>query len=446
MAKTEYTHRFVARVILEAATPMALHSGEKNIETDALLATDVNGLPYLPGSSIAGVLRHSLPMEMTQTLFGDKDTNGSEIIFTDGKMVGAEGLPIDGLNPKLSDSFYEHFKALPIRQHVRIGHHGTGVDKGKYDEQIVYKGSRFAFEVELVSKGANQSQWERVLSEMCSPSFRLGSGTRKGFGEMKVFSIVTREYNLGIEEDRRAYLDKSSRLDQPFSGKSFQYKKNSESYVHYRLTLHPENFILFSSGLSDDGADMIPVKENIIVWENSLPKFEEQYLLPATSLKGALAHRVAYHYNKKEHVYADCIDSQFDQMGPNKAVVTLFGYADDSRQENSNTRRGKVIFSDFMFKKESVKDKVIPHVAIDRFTGGALSGALFQERVLFGPNLTIEENLFVQKSALEDENIKYALEQSLDDLCNGLLPLGGGVNRGNGTFVGKKEIIHSNND
>ncbi|MBR3713032.1 MAG: CRISPR-associated protein, partial [Bacteroidales bacterium] len=44
-----YTHRFLARMIIEAKTPLAVGSGDKDITTDALVATDVNGLPYIPG-------------------------------------------------------------------------------------------------------------------------------------------------------------------------------------------------------------------------------------------------------------------------------------------------------------------------------------------------------------------------------------------------------------
>jgi hypothetical protein len=37
---------------------------------------------------------------------------------------------------------------------------------------------------------------------------------------------------------------------------------------------------------------------------------------------------------------------------------------------------------------------------------------------------------------LEDAHIKEAFENTLDDLCSGMLPLGGKVNRGHGVFEG----------
>jgi hypothetical protein len=45
--KSKYTHRFIARIVMEAVTPLAVSNGEKSILTDALVATDVNGLPFI---------------------------------------------------------------------------------------------------------------------------------------------------------------------------------------------------------------------------------------------------------------------------------------------------------------------------------------------------------------------------------------------------------------
>ena len=41
--------RVVARVVIEAATPLSISSGANNVMTDDLILTDVNGLPYIPG-------------------------------------------------------------------------------------------------------------------------------------------------------------------------------------------------------------------------------------------------------------------------------------------------------------------------------------------------------------------------------------------------------------
>lgn len=101
---SDYTYRFLARFIIETVTPLAIGSGEKDIITDALVATDVNGLPYIPGTAIAGVVRSMLIQEGVdpETFFGfqkKKDGNGSKIIFTEAKILNSKGKVIDGLNP-----------------------------------------------------------------------------------------------------------------------------------------------------------------------------------------------------------------------------------------------------------------------------------------------------------------------------------------------------------
>ncbi|MCF0185827.1 MAG: CRISPR-associated protein, partial [Bacteroidaceae bacterium] len=198
MGNKNYQYRFIARVVLEAKTPLAIGSGNKEIHTDATVAKDVNGLPYIPGTSIAGVVRHALGLvEKEDTFWGfqsnrkdDKGNNigcGSEIIFSEAKMIGTESKAIDGLQT-LKGDFYEAFKSLPVRQHVRITDKGVGADHGKFDEEIVFKGTRFVFDIEAVSQTDDTTQFKNVLNQLRSAEFRIGAGSRKGFGKMEVVS------------------------------------------------------------------------------------------------------------------------------------------------------------------------------------------------------------------------------------------------------------------
>ena len=74
MKKTEYTYRFLARFIIEAVTPLAVKSGDNNMLTDSLVALDVNGLPYIPGTSIAGKVRHAIGEEKAKIFFGKHES------------------------------------------------------------------------------------------------------------------------------------------------------------------------------------------------------------------------------------------------------------------------------------------------------------------------------------------------------------------------------------
>lgn len=449
-----FSERFLARFIIEAKTPLAVGSGEKNIMTDALVATDVNGLPYIPGTAIAGVLRHAVGEEKAKLFFGFQDRSdsknsiGSNITFTSAQMLGKDGEAIDGLkNIDFSDPiFYSKFKNLPIRQHCRIDSKGTATDGGKFDEQVVYKGTRFCFEIEMVSDGNNFSEFENVLRELHSCTIRIGGGTRSGFGEIEIIDCKYVKLDLTNNEQLDAYLEKSSSLADPQFwedklSKPIESQDESINWTKFELKLQPDDFILFGSGFGNENADITPVTEPCIVWEGKEPIFiEENILIPASSVKGAISHRVAFHYNKLTNVFADKVENIDDYIGKkNIAVKALFG--SEGEIENNKMKHqamGNVIFSDII-QRATIKRKILNHVSIDRFTGGAIDGALFTEEVIYGKDEDFTFKLLVNPNAFnDDENIEKAFVRTLDDLCKGMLPLGGGVNRGHGCFAGEK--------
>ena len=153
----KFTHRFIARIIIEAVSPLAVGDGEKSILTDSLVAKDVNGLPYIPGTSLTGVIRSLCThLSDSESIFGSSGDKGagSEIVFTEAKLLNKDGIAVDGILGE-KDEFLSHFINLPIRQHVRIEDSGTAANAGKYDEEVVYRGARFCFEMEMLSDGSN---------------------------------------------------------------------------------------------------------------------------------------------------------------------------------------------------------------------------------------------------------------------------------------------------
>ena len=112
----------------------------------------------------------------------------------------------------------------------------------------------------------------------------------------------------------------------------------------------------------------------------------------------------------------------------NPAVRALFGYS----ANDDDGQRGNVVLSD-VHLTQPAKQKLLNHVAIDRFTGGAMDGALFSEEV------TVTDEHFalyiLVKEGMNSDYLK-AFECALNDLCTGMLPLGGGTMRGHGCFNG----------
>lgn len=438
----QYTHRLLARIVIEAKTPLAVGSGEKDVITDALVATDVNGLPYIPGTSIAGVVRNMFKQNsIDDSAFGFQD-KGSEIIFTEAKILNSKGKVVDGLNPdSFNDPLLKCYMELPIRQHVRINEKGVTDKAGKFDEQIVFAGSRFCFEIEMVAKDVESTAFKNMLSTLYDKTFRIGSGTRSGFGEIEVVSLKTRELDLKDDTDRKDYINKTSNLfDSSFWDKKAEESKdkygdttNPEKWYRYELTLQPEDFFLFGSGFSDDEADMTPVKARKVEWSGDKGELKDNLtLIPASSVKGALAHRVAFYWNKLNGLYIGNPDAKTGSE--NEAVKELFGFEDGTKQ-----KRGNLLFSDVF--ETPLPDKLINHVSIDRFTGGAIDGALFQEKTTYGKGKTFTLTIMAKKDVVDGKDkLKETLENAINDICSGMLPLGGGVNRGNGIFNGSFTI------
>ncbi len=474
MEKIEYTYRFFARFVVEAVTPLAIGNGEKSFLTDSLVALDANGLPYIPGTSLAGVVRHAIGESKAKEFFGIHESgekgirHGSEIIFSDGRMIGKDGNVVDGLvSVDFSDKeFYEYFQTLPVRQHVRINHRGVSADGGKFDEQVVFKGTRFCFEIEMLSSDNGQKDnFNLVIEALKNESFRIGSGTRNGFGEIKTCSLKIAELDLKKKKDLQDYLDKTSCLNDANWPRWEDRQCEScldNQYDRYELWLKPDDFFLFGSGVGDDEADMTPVRVNFIDWKENKPRFEtEAVLIPGSSVKGALAHRVAFYYNIKhiknkysegelENITNGCSDGRTENFyklsdnelenlsgNNNRAVQELFGYIQKNDSERKMVQQpGNVMISDVILEKRG-QEKLLNHVAIDRFTGGTIDGALFTEKVIYDnmPEPDYLIRIFVRRKEYS-EGVVEALEKALEDICTGMLPLGGGVNRGNGCFRG----------
>ncbi len=522
--KIEDSRIYKAIIVLEAETPLSIGSGESGLIVDKIVARDANGLPYLPGTSIAGVLRNELENigfsdidhffgYQAKDKKGESEGQGSRLYFSSGHLMAKNGKDvIEGLFLwDKDDEYYRLFDQLPERDHVRIDHKGVSVDGGKFDEELVHRGTRFAFSIELEGQEQDKEAWQKLLNQIHAPTFRMGSGTRNGFGKLKVVSAMQRIFDLTIEKHLKDYLAEPNSLNLDLSNWdtiTSHSEAKLEGYHHYRLQIKPESYFLFGAGFGDDDADMRPKKERFIVWDDQegAKLSEPHFLIPATSIKGAIAHRVAFHYNqltgytlsdagrvamqsfpeidvqsvfdafiakenstslpeKSDDKRWDAMKAELNQITVegllqteewekqirrlnteveqkeegqlavgenNDAVRTLFGF----KREGQNGKRGSVLFSDVYIKEKEASEQVFSHVKIDRFTGGASDGALYQEKVISVQDISFD--IYVEDSAFgNDKVVKQAFEKTLDDLVSGRLALGGNVMKGHGTFHGQ---------
>jgi CRISPR/Cas system CMR subunit Cmr4 (Cas7 group RAMP superfamily) len=440
-------YRYIARFILEAKTPLFIGSGDSSLMTDALVQKDTNGLPVIPGTSLAGVLRHALEQRIElPTIFGGNKNNnekfGSKLKVSSGHLILGQQLVSEGIIQNMDDKWMHYFSNLPKRAHVRINHKGTAdkENNGLFDNEAIYKGVRFFFELELRGQATDQDEWNELMKIVQSPTFRIGSGSRNGYGLMQVVASYQRIFDLENKHDFEGYLN----WNPSFNNSSVQLNPSTENlqksdgYVRYQLELTPDSFFIFSAGTGDEEADNAPVKELVVIYRNGDMEFTEHTVIPGSSIKGALAHRTAFYYNKINNNFSDEIESSAIEQHVginNKAVAALFGKAGKGVSEPS---AGKVYINDVYFSEEETNpDKLFNHVAIDRFTGGAIDGALFSEKVTSLKDGLLTISIDVEESAFDDHSIKNAFETALMDVAKGLLPLGGMTTKGHGLFTGK---------
>ena len=98
---------YLSRFIIETTSPFAIKSGNAGIILDSLVARDANDLPYIPATSLTGVLRSILPLDLDHW-FGiqDKDNDkskGSQVILSDAYLMDEDGKTVlTGLRGKIS--------------------------------------------------------------------------------------------------------------------------------------------------------------------------------------------------------------------------------------------------------------------------------------------------------------------------------------------------------
>ncbi len=472
--------RYIAQIIVEAETPLSIGSDSLLFDQDAPVEKDCNGLPYIPGTAIAGFLRHKL--KGLSKLFGDEadshsdQPQGSNIVISEAFLLDNK-YKAHQKPENITNDFLLQYYNLPIRQHVAINAFGTSKDSSLFDQEIVFKGSRFKFEIELQLKTKNDSDWQTILNAFYDNDLYIGSGQFNSFGELKVIEI--KEITFDLSKDLKAYLKLTVDLNQLFKGATYEDKTKVKCFNEEMLKLSGKNsFFHFGAGFGDKAINAINYTENIIEgWENNTPDFKLKYVIPSTSIKGVIAHRVAYHYNKKNNnyieklwesqlktQYAKLFDSDTFKMGDtiedlekqlsqlknvkseikqsqlklerlftnysgsnNEAVKSLFGKAKNDTDDEGTT--GKVIFKDVYLDFDTTPEIVFAHNKIDRYTGGVIQSALYNEKVLCIDKIKLE---------IKTKNLKEAgsyLVLALTDLKKSMLPLGGLVNKGHGVFV-----------
>jgi CRISPR/Cas system CSM-associated protein Csm3 (group 7 of RAMP superfamily) len=466
---------YVARVTLETVTPLSIGTGAIDGVFDVQLVRDANGLPAIPGSSLAGVLRHLYWLtheddpavkQKIHGLFGYQEGDSGEaskLHISWGVMQDSKGKPVEGLllGPQATNCL-QGDKLLKVaiatadtpvfRDRVRISHRGAAEKMGKFDRSVLPAGYRFSVELSLWSHQVDDSRWGEILKLLGHPLFRIGAGTRAGLGKLKVVQANSGSFNLKDRQHRILFAKLDPSLARIEVLKPFLFQLiTSPRFVTATLKLKPKGFWRIGQGDTahcQDGsgkpADLLPKTEQRVKWNGGKAEIAvAELLIPASSIKGALAHRVAFHANRLNSYWAEEHQesiADYEKSEHCDAVKNLFGYARDDRptkdgnEDKENQPKGQAgkIWIDDAFVEFNLGDlHLMMHNAIDRFSGGVREHFLFSEELVWKKPIIV--NMLIDTDGL-DNVVRIALKNTLVDLQEGRLSLGGGASKGHGLF------------
>ena len=390
---------------IELISPAIIGSGEDE-KSDIDLVRDSDGKVYIPATSFVGVLRHSIKLKDTYKEKVEKFWGSSQ--DEEGENIFQSSIKIDDLLP-----LYE--PSVKIRDGVKIDNKkGIAEDKGKFDYEVIEPGGKFSLKAEINIYSNEDNFKKRMLSTIVNllekEKIRIGAKTTSGFGKIKLRDYKFYEFDFSKKTDVlkwfKGEFNEPTHLDvEPFEIESKIFQIEAEFSIKNSLIVRSYNF-------DPDKPDIEHIKSN------------GKPVLPGTSLKGAVRSRA---------------ERIINTLGkPSLILDELFGYVD---KNEGVARKGKILVEETII--DGYAEEVQTRLKIDRFTGGAIEGALLETKPLFSnkePN-SIKITMTIQNFQPHEAGLMLLV---LKDLWTGDLPIGGEKAIGRGVLEGKRaKIIHN---
>lgn len=378
------------------AAPLRLSNGE-NDRTDNDLMLDGNGMPFIPGSAIAGVLRSMLPEKEGNRLFGWIEQEAEKEQSAHESMIQIS----DGILRLEEDSRVHR----TVRHGVGINDEGVAEDRRKYDFDVVETDSKYVSVLELTLPGESDPAEEATDSLMCqitAQGISFGARTSRGYGNMTVsvrkrcFSLDRRSGPGGTEE----WLSFDPFMPETFDGEPISGVEAIET-----------DGIIYKVGLRMTGSFSVRVYSSNPERSDYAPltSMEGKPVLPGTGWAGVFRHHM------RRLAGEACMPAEISEK-----IDRLFGVCEEEHLKS------RIRFSETVI--EGGKPLDVTRVALDRFTMKPRQRALFFSTLWQDGSGTLE----IRIAGEPDVTVKSLLEATLLDLHFGLLNIGGEGNVGRG--------------
>ena len=387
------------KICFTLTSPLGVGAGKADI-TDRDIIRNSAGIPYIPATSIAGVLRERLEERADiddvfgyVTIAGEGDPEAakareSRIVFYDA-------------NPNTDDL------PVTVRDSVALDEYKTAKKGSKFDMEVLEPGVSFVTYVEQSIYDRNEPDYTEWIAAAFHSGVKFGGKATRGYGEIRVDSVRKVAFALDSPQETERWLQFDLFSETVWEGADEEAGHLPEIGSHA---------VSVDIGLKQVGG--ISIRKYTTApgdGEKALPDMEQMTahgvdgiapVIPGTTWAGAFRH----------HLMGLGIDE--------KELSDLFGYVRGTKKQ-----RSKISFGESRIT--GAKEKVLSRNAIDRFDGGTKDGALYTEKTYYGG----ETHLIItwEKDSVS-ESVRKAFAASIADLHYGFLAIGGETSIGRGLF------------
>ena len=440
MKQESIAAKIVAEGELVLDAPLLIGSGggaEGEDDKGIHVLRNKEGIPYIPGTSLAGVLRAFVEAD---------DPEAGALIF---------GTPQD----RYSNAVLELQSALSIydvklsnartivRDGVSIdGVTGVAVEHHKFDYEAIDSGAHGILQLEITLRGIHAAEQENLdaalerLRGRLLGGFYLGAHTTKGFGRAHMSNLTVNRYDFRQPKDVLAWLSperKESSCHEQYEGNTEQRVYAAEDFViDADFALAHSLIIRDYDKATRDAQSSGDTTISAVMKTDS----RRRYIIPGTSLKGVLRHRSDYIL---QQLGAATLPSEAWPLGREEALVeyTMGPSPETMKLRPIEAKRRSRFLVDEAVITQGVIAKEQSRNRIDRFTGGTIDTALFTTKPIWQKKR--EEpvvRLHFGVKAAESWEAGLAL-LLLKDLWLGRTVIGGEKSIGRGTLKGVRATI-----
>jgi len=397
--------KIVVQGELHLKSPMIIGSGQDEF-ADIEVIKDREGNPFIPATSLTGVIRH---------YFNENYPERSKEI---DQFLGYSRKRNNKKHESIQSAFichdlYAQTAHIRMRDGVRIDPSSQiAEDMGKFDFEIIENGAVFDIFWEVTIRDIHDPDtFKKLLATIIPPlqegNLPLGAKTNSGFGKCKLKKLCISQFDFSNKDDVLRWLKQDFSKGIPkFDCKPYKFENHNKTFCIEARFAIKNSFIVRSYSEEANMPDATSITSN------------GKYVLPGTSVKGAIRHRALKILKTLE------IDNAQEQIN------NLFGTAG----KNIDPKKGRVLIEEKKIKK--VYPEIQNRIKIDRFTGGTIKTALFNSMPLWSKDHCDESvNIIIKIKNYEDWEAGLILHV-LKDIWSEDLPIGGEKNIGRGILKG----------